>query len=159
MLCSPCKLFSQRYFFVFLSSRAATAVHSAFFLLEINVVSKWKKSHLKYFSICKNGNNDISFTGVLYIPIIGLALSEASPLSQCGLLSPQLPPHVFAQELILSNFSDALILFKAGNLSSCLSSKFLIYTPVHLEFYSDTDFRRIHLNIKCVGWLFKGFLY
>lgn len=98
VLCSPWKLFSQRYLFVFHSSRAATAVHSAFLLLEINVVSKWKKSHLKYFSICKNGNNNISSTGVLYIPNMGLALSEASPLSQWGLLSSQLPPHVFAQD-------------------------------------------------------------
>lgn len=98
VLCSPCKFFSQRYLFVFYSSRAATAVHSAFLLLEINVVSKWKKSHLKYFSICKNGNNNISSTGVLYIPVMGLALFKASPLSQCGLLSSQLPPHVFAQD-------------------------------------------------------------
>lgn len=138
VLCSPCKLSSERNFFVFHSSSATTAVHSVFLLLEINVVNKWKESLLKYFSICKNENNNISLTGVLHIPIIGLALSEASPLSQCGSLSTQLPPHMFAQELILSTFSDALILFKAGrpkflpilqisNLYSCTSWVLLWY--------------------------------
>lgn len=107
VLRSPCKLFSQRYLFVFHSSRASTAVNFAFLLLWINVVSKWKKSHLKYFSICKSGNNNIYFTGVLYIPMKGLALSGISSLSlwvaQPSVSSPRV------QQL-------ALISFKAGSL-------------------------------------------